>query len=110
MNIIEYVYQNLNTFSEREFNMVDSLVLSQLSYARMEGHKEKCIRDYNKLEYFPDMFCDDISDKENKELFMEYAMTVEEFWENTEVMKEQYFKDGWKEALLEENTNKTALG
>ena len=47
---------------------------------------------------------------ENKELFMEYAMTVEEFWENTEVMKEQYFKDGWKEALLEENTNKTALG
>jgi len=75
MNIIEYVYQNLNTFSEKEFNMVDSLVLSQLSYARMEGHREKCIRDYNKLEYFPDMFCDDISDKENKELFMAAAMS-----------------------------------
>ena len=75
MNIIEYVYQNLNTFSEREFNMVDSLVLSQLSYARMEGHKEKTIKDYNKLEYFPKMFCDAISDEENKELFMAAAMS-----------------------------------
>lgn len=36
-NIIEYAENNMNTFDAKEFNVVDSLVLSELSYIRFEN-------------------------------------------------------------------------
>ena len=73
MNIIDYVYENTRPFEEKDFNIVDSLVLSQLSYARFEAYDERCIRDYAKAEYFPEMFCNDFADRENRDLLLAAA-------------------------------------
>lgn len=80
MNIIDYVKENTYTFQEHPFNAVDSLVLSQLSYARLEFAlpEEKGIRsffykghtlgEFFRNEYFQKIFFDGISDGENMEL------------------------------------------
>ena len=75
MNLTEYVLATPLTFEEKEFNMVDSLVLSQLSYVRFEEYDEERIRDFAKLEYFPKMFKDSIFADENKELLMAAAIS-----------------------------------
>lgn len=80
MNIIEYVKRTSETFQELPFNAVDSLVLSQLSYARLEFAlpEEKGIRswfykghtlgEFFRNECFDRIFFDGISDSENMEL------------------------------------------
>lgn len=88
MNIIEYVKTATETFSERPFCPVDSLVLSQMSYCRLEAvlHGEGrdvqepkyALKDFCKSEYFDEMFCDGINDPENLELFL-YAVSSRRF-------------------------------
>ena len=80
MNIIDYVRQVQDTFAERPLSPVDSLVLSQLSYCKFEyilenetGLKRKHkwrLKDFCKGEYFDHVFADEISDKENRKLFL----------------------------------------
>jgi len=78
MNIIEYVKNSTEKFSERPLGPVDSLVLSQLSYARLEnvlqGDKRNLarpgfeVRDFFRNECFDEVFNDGISDEENLKL------------------------------------------
>lgn len=80
MNIIDYVKRTSATFQELPFNAVDSLVLSQLSYVRLEFAlpEEKGVRswfykghtlgEFFRNEYFDRIFFDGISDSENMEL------------------------------------------
>lgn len=79
MNIIDYLAISHKTFEEKPFGEVDSLILCQLFYAKIEKvlEDEKVplispkweIRDFYREEYFHEMFNDDISDKENRELY-----------------------------------------
>lgn len=78
MNIIEYAAQNHNTFAEKPFGDIDSLILCQLFYAKMEDVLDGeglsrtetgyTVKDFNKAEYFGSMFNDSITDEKNKEL------------------------------------------
>ncbi|MBM6991604.1 MAG: DUF2974 domain-containing protein [Mobilibacterium timonense] len=83
-NIIDYVRETNETFSQSPFNPVDSLVLSQLSYARLERVKDELdlqktgvfgrspaprVKDFFRGEFFRRVFDDDISDESNLELF-----------------------------------------
>lgn len=85
MNILDYVKNTTRTFEEMPLNPVDSLVLSQLSYARLEFAEPKpenlrdCLRrgvtvaDFFRNEWFEKIFCDGISDSDNMNL-MAYAV------------------------------------
>lgn len=74
-NIIDYVIAAKDRFGDSPLNPVDSLVLSQLSYSKMErvlaetGDREPRIRDFFRGEFFSRLFNDDISDERNLELF-----------------------------------------
>ncbi len=74
-NITDYVKETTETFQNLPFNPVDSLVLSQLSYAKLERVKdglrelEPGIRDFFRGEFFRQVFDDDISDDQNLDLF-----------------------------------------
>lgn len=78
MNIIDYVARSHQSFAEKPFCDVDSLVLCQLFYAKMEvvldgedvsrTDSGYTIKDFNKAEYFETMFNDSITDEQNKEL------------------------------------------
>lgn len=74
MDIISYVLGSSRTFSELPFNEVDSLVLAQFSYAKLEAVDQAAgrrwrsgarIKDYYMAEYFDRVFCDAITDDEN---------------------------------------------
>lgn len=74
MDIISYVLGSSRTFSEQPFNEVDSLVLAQFSYAKLEAVDQAAgrrwrsgarIKDYYMAEYFDRVFCDAITDDEN---------------------------------------------
>lgn len=77
--IMEYVATAHQDFDEKAFNNIDSLVLSQLAYIKFEIPAKKLnknlkdphmsLKDFNKAEFFDEMFSDRISDKENIELF-----------------------------------------
>ena len=87
MNIIDYVERRNRTFGDTPFCIVDSLVLAQLSYVKIEEvlkdlgvnctdmdalpqqdlHME--LRDYYRAEYFDRMFSDGITDGNNLQLF-----------------------------------------
>lgn len=73
-NILDYAKDNFKNFEDSPFNSVDSLILCQLFYGRMEaqikGESQEVwtIKDLNKAEYFGNMFFDGISDDENREL------------------------------------------
>ncbi|MGN0673765.1 MAG: Mbeg1-like protein [Anaerovoracaceae bacterium] len=77
MDIISYVLGSSRTFSELPFNEVDSLVFAQLSYAKLEAVDRAAgriwrsgarIKDYYMAEYFDKIFCDAITDDENRRL------------------------------------------
>ena len=77
MDIISYVLGSHSTFAEKPFNEVDSLVLAQLSYAKLEaadtaaGRRWRSggrIKDYYMAEYFDRFFCDAITDDQNRRL------------------------------------------
>lgn len=82
MNIIDYVKKVNETFAEKSFNNVDSLILSQLFYSRFEDmlrligvdsvHPGFVIRDFYLREYFPLLFSDGITD-ENNEILLTVA-------------------------------------
>lgn len=90
MNIIDYVKRTSETFQELPFNAVDSLVLSQLSYARLEFalpeekgvrswfYKGNTLGEFFRNECFEKMFFDGISDSENLEL-MAYMVASRRF-------------------------------
>jgi hypothetical protein len=73
-NILDYAKDNFKNFEDSPFNLVDSLILCQLFYSRMEAQiKEESkevwtVKDLYKAEYFGKMFFDAISDDENREL------------------------------------------
>src|SRR6056297_1107664 len=73
-NILDYLKTNISTFNEKPFNNIDSLVLCQLFYGKVEtqiGKSDKKtwkVKDLYRAEYFDKMFIDDISDEENKEV------------------------------------------
>lgn len=85
MNILDYVKNTTRTFEEMPLNPVDSLVLSQLSYARLEFAEPKpenlldrlrrgvTVADFFRNEWFEKIFCDGISDSDNMNL-MAYAV------------------------------------
>lgn len=72
-SILDYLKNNLRSFEEIPFNNVDSLILCQFFYGKIENQiddfiDKKCmIKDLYRAEYFDKMFYDDISDEENKE-------------------------------------------
>ena len=88
VNIVKYVERNNMTFKEKPFNPVDSLVLSTLVYARLECVIEELgkdpvkpnmtVKDFFLSEYFDLMFCDDVTDEENLQLFA-YAAASRRF-------------------------------
>lgn len=77
-NIINYAETQLETFIQREFNAVDSLILSQLSYINFDklvgtintnySETSITIRDLLKAEYFPYIFKDIINADSTKKL------------------------------------------
>lgn len=79
MNILDYVKNKNVTFAKEPFNSVDSLVLCQLFYVRLEAviegegrdaeHPGWTVRDFYRAEYFGEMFSDGITDEHNRELF-----------------------------------------
>ena len=83
MNISDYVTQMQATFDEVPFGAVDSLVLSQLSYCRLEFAVQNdrgwmdwlrrgyTIKDFFRNEYFDKIFFDGITDAENLNLIQE---------------------------------------
>ncbi len=64
MDIIRYIETEFATFADKEFNAVDSLVLSKLSYIRFEGivpllaqkKKSVCLTELLRAEVFDSMF------------------------------------------------------
>ncbi len=90
MNITEYVKKMKYTFDEVPFNPVDSLVLSQMSYCRIEFalpknrrvldwlHAGYTVKDFFRNECFEDMFFDGITDDLNMEL-MAYVSASRRF-------------------------------
>ena len=78
MNIIDFVANNHDRLKESKFGDVDSLVLCQVYYTRLEVvldgedvERESAkwpLKEFNKAEYFKDMFNDAITDKQNFEL------------------------------------------
>ncbi len=78
MNIIEYVQQSHNTFEEKPFGPVDSMVLCELFYGKIEilmdaegfsREEPGCrVRDLYKAEYFDKVFNDGITDKDNRRM------------------------------------------
>ena len=73
MNIIDYIKENQEVLKKENFNEIDGLILSQLAYIRFENipHRKRVkLSAYGKMEYFKKMFCDDISDDKNEELFI----------------------------------------
>lgn len=79
MNIIEYVQDSHKTFAEKPFGAVDSMVLCELFYAKIENiidgegldRREPglSVKDYNKAEYFDQVFNDAITDEDNRRIF-----------------------------------------
>ncbi|NLY82422.1 MAG: DUF2974 domain-containing protein, partial [Clostridiales bacterium] len=73
-NILDYAKDNFKRFEESPFNSVDSLILCQLFYSRIETQVKKnnvkvwTVKDLYKAEYFDKMFSDGISDEENRKL------------------------------------------
>ena len=90
MNIIDYVKKMKHTFDEVPFNPVDSLVLSQMSYCRIEFAMPKnrrvldwlragyTVKDFFRNECFEAMFFDGITDDWNMEL-MAYVSASRRF-------------------------------
>lgn len=80
-NIIQYAENNMKSFADREFNAVDSLILSQLSYIRFEGvvprlpEKARPVRigELLKAEYFPSMFADKRNSENDRRLLFALA-------------------------------------
>lgn len=79
MNITDHVRESFFTFGEARFTSVDSLVLCQLFYAKIETafrgipdiyeDPGLCVKDFYRAEFFPTMFNDGITDKQNLEIF-----------------------------------------
>jgi len=72
-NILDYLKSNNNLFKDEPFNNIDSLILCQFFYGKIESqmnndNRSFKIKDFYKAEYFEKMFVDDISDEENKEI------------------------------------------
>ena len=77
MNITDYIKDFHQTFREKIFNEVDSLMFCQLFYARWEDQLKSegidwinpgyTVKDFNKLEFNHLMYCDGIADEENLE-------------------------------------------
>ncbi len=90
MNITDYVKKMKYTFDEVPFNPVDSLVLSQMSYCRIEFampknrrvldwlHAGYTVKDFFRNECFESMFFDGITDDWNMEL-MAYVSASRRF-------------------------------
>lgn len=80
-NIIDYVMGEMRTFGQKPFNDVDSLVLSQLSYAHFNGlvgssnenKKPVKLLQLLKAEYFKSMFGRVYNDQKTKELLFAMA-------------------------------------
>lgn len=80
MNITEYVEQNNATFAELPFGDVDSLILCQFFYPKIEDvlygdgvdrmTSEYELRDFFKSEYFGTVFNDGITDNDNFKIFI----------------------------------------
>lgn len=81
MNINDYVRQAHQSFREKPFNNVDSLVLCQIFYAKLETVLDGeglnklssgyAVKDFNKAEYYDEMFNDHISDPQNYDFMRE---------------------------------------
>ena len=79
MIVHEYIRNAHQTFAEKPFNDIDSMVLTQVLYAKIEAQLDAkgidrtnpglSIRDYFYAEYFDDMFNDGIADEENLQLY-----------------------------------------
>jgi len=88
-NIIEYAENNMKTFAAKEFNAVDSLVLSKLSYVRFENivpsfsDKSKPVKmgELLRAESFGSMF-KDFRDTEHTRRFV-YALAASPRYRNT---------------------------
>lgn len=77
-NIIDYVKQNMNRFSDTPLNDVDSLVLSEFSYIKLKKVFDAIddpvtIKDLYKAELFEDMFKEVVTTEKNKELLSALA-------------------------------------
>lgn len=82
-NTTDYVRDTKKTFAEKPLNAVDAMVFCQLTYGKMEELLDSrnlsrrnagySVRDFWCNEYAGEMFCDGISDKENRVLFGEAA-------------------------------------
>ena len=76
--MITYVEKQLKTFEEEPLNLVDSLILSWISYLRFPEH-EKNIKSFRgvplknlfKLEYFDELFNNVYSKEQAKQLFIQ---------------------------------------
>lgn len=81
-NILDYVKEEIKTFSEKPFNDVDSLVLSQLAYVRFNGlvggmaenRVPVSLWELLKAEHFNSMFSNGLDSEKNRELL--YAMVA----------------------------------
>lgn len=77
MDIIRYIETEFSTFAEKNFNAVDSLIFSKLSYVRFEGivplltqkKKSVCLTELLKAEAFESMFLN-LSDRETHLRFL----------------------------------------
>ena len=80
-NIIDYVRQELSPFDKKQFNDVDSLVLSQLSYVHFNGliksvddmDEPVTIGELLKAEYFETMFSSVLNGDKSKDLLFAMA-------------------------------------
>ncbi len=73
-NILDYLKSNNSIFNDEPFNNIDSLILCQFFYGKIEKQINESdkkiwkVKDLYRAEYFDKMFIDDISDEENKEV------------------------------------------
>lgn len=80
-NIIDYVKEEMRKADEKPFSEVDSLVLCQFSYLLFDGivpgFEQECgkttVKDLYKAEFFPTIFPDNGSRKENQQLLLAMA-------------------------------------
>ncbi len=81
-NIITYVENEFRTFADLPLTEVDSLVLSQFSYLQFDGivggfeveYRSVTVKDLFRAEYFRDLFPNNNSKEDNRDLF--YAMAA----------------------------------
>lgn len=90
-NIIEYIENNLKTFDTKEFNVIDSLILSELSYIKLEhivpsiSNRKAPVKigELLKAELFP-MMLQNTPDKEEHLRFV-FALAASPRFRNTKL-------------------------